>query len=752
MRHRRLAVALLAAATALAVCISSGSAAVNVAQSGWSWGNPTPQGNTLGAIDFVQGRGYAAGAAGTVLRTDDGGTTWTGLATGTSADLNRLQVLDPDTITVLGGNGCVLRRSDDAGATFHKIFIVAEQNCPAPVQAFTFVDKQTGYLLLQDGSVLRTTDAGQTFARQTAVPGTQASNNATGNKAVDIAFTGPDTGIVFVAPNGGGPSIAFATTDAGISWKPVDGVDPGSVRSIWLLDPTHGFAVGANTLLATSDAGKTWKAQPVGPGHDLTSIRCADAKTCVLTTAKGDVLLRTTDGGITATAITPSSQPIFAAAFASATRVAAVGASGATVVSDDGGVNYAPISRDIGGVYYALRAGPNASSAFALGRRGGLGATTDGGATWKTLAVPTSADLLDASFPTPDTGYALDVSGGLFKTSNSGTTWQTLDTGTTSAPSALAAPAADVVVLVGPKGIRRSAGSAQPQAVGGPAVAKARLTSVVARPRVLAAFGMSTKKVFLSSDRGVTWKAVKLPKKTVVGTTGGVDFLNSKLGFLLDSRKRLWKTADGGKAWIQLLGAGTSSGRFIAMASAREGFLSVDFFGLPANADPNATAYVMRTSDGGKTWRPQAIARGPMQSVVATGPFQGYALVGDNHLFVTRSGGDAGNLTRLTLKTPVSAVTAKALKKVKGRMTVTGSLPGAVGGEQIVVSRRDLRGGGWIHQIVTAGANSGSFTTSWKISRTSVFVAQWAGDSGRRGAGSTPLVLTVKPAPKKAKR
>ena len=748
MRQRRLAVAMLAAATALAVFISSGSAAVNVAQSGWSWGNPTPQGNTLTSIDFVQGRGYAAGTAGTVLRTDDGGTGWTGLATGTSADLNRLQVLDPDTITVMGGNGCVLRRSDDAGATFHKIFIVAEQNCPAPVQAFTFVDKQTGYLLLQDGSVLRTTDAGQTFARQTAVPGTQASNNATGNKAVDIAFTGPDAGIVFVRPNGGGPSIAFATTDAGISWKPVDGVDPGVVRSIWFLDPTHGFAVGTNTLLATSDGGKTWKAQPAGAGHDLTSIRCSDAKSCVLTTVNGDVLLRTTDGGTTATQITPSSQGIFAAAFASATRVAAVGSSGATVVSDDGGVNYSPISHDIGGVYYALRAGPTAASAFALGRRGGLAATTDSGATWKTLAVPTSADLLDASFPSPDTGYALDVSGGLFKTSNSGTTWQTLDTGTTSSPGALAAPAADVVVLVGPKGIRRGQGSAQPQAVGGPAVAKARLTSLTARPGVLTAFGSFTKRVFLSTDQGVTWKRIKLPTKaTVVGTTGGLEFLNAKIGFLLDSNNRLWKTANGGKTWVQLLGAGTSDGRVIAMASPNEGFLTVDSFAVPRNVDPSA--YVLRTSDGGRTWRPQAIARGPMDSVVATGPLQAYALVGDNQLFFTGSGGDAGNPTTLALKTPVSTFTAKALKKAKGRVAVTGSLPGAVGGERIVVSHRDLRGARWIHQVVTAGANSGSFTSSWKITRSSAFVAQWAGDSGRRGAGSTPLVLTVKPTPKK---
>src|SRR4051812_44542512 len=230
----------LAAAIACAVFATFGAASVNVAQSGWSWGSPTPQGNTLNSIDFVQGRGYAAGDAGTVLRTDDGGINWTGLATGTSADLTRLQVLDPDTLMVLGGDGCVLRRSDDAGATFRKVFIIVEQNCAGQIDAFTFVDRQTGYLLIRGGNVYRTSDGGQTFSRQTAIPGTDSSNNPSGNRAVDIAFTSADTGIVFVQPPGGGPAIAFSTTDAGNSWKPVDGVDPGTVRRVWFFDAQHG--------------------------------------------------------------------------------------------------------------------------------------------------------------------------------------------------------------------------------------------------------------------------------------------------------------------------------------------------------------------------------------------------------------------------------------------------------------------------------------------------------------------------------
>src|SRR5215211_114821 len=100
---------MLVGAALMAAATMPAQAAVQVSQSGWQWGNPTPQGNTIRAMDFVAGRGYAIGDDGTALRTDDGGATWTGLATGTSQDLSRVQAVTPDVVTILGGNGCVVR-------------------------------------------------------------------------------------------------------------------------------------------------------------------------------------------------------------------------------------------------------------------------------------------------------------------------------------------------------------------------------------------------------------------------------------------------------------------------------------------------------------------------------------------------------------------------------------------------------------------------------------------------------------------
>src|SRR3954454_14331855 len=194
MSTPRLLVGVIAATALLA---GPAQASVQVSQSGWQWGNPTPQGNTIRAIDFVAGRGYAIGDDGTALRTDDGGATWAGLATGTSQDLTRLQAVTADTVILLGGNGCVVRRSDDGGKTFTKMYVLTETNCPEAVVASYFTDPNTGYLFLRNGYVLRTTDKGETFARVPVIPTTlQSAGDGTGVAAPAI-FPSPVAGIVF---------------------------------------------------------------------------------------------------------------------------------------------------------------------------------------------------------------------------------------------------------------------------------------------------------------------------------------------------------------------------------------------------------------------------------------------------------------------------------------------------------------------------------------------------------------------------
>jgi photosystem II stability/assembly factor-like uncharacterized protein len=598
--------------------------------------------------------------------------------------------------------------------------------------------------VLRDGSVLRSGDGGQSFSKQTALPGTRASATGGNANAADLVFTDTSTGVAFINPPGAA-SLAFATTDGGVSWKPITAIPAGAVvNQLYRLDAGTIYGVGPSTLLRSIDGGKTFTNQPVGASLNLTAIRCADANTCLLTDDKG-ALHRTTDAGLTATTITAASVPLAAAAFASPTRAVAVGAAGETVVSDDGGVNYAAVGGDMGGNFLGMRPGPTALSAFAPGSKGQIAFTLDDGVTWKSASVPTSSDILDTSWTSKTTGYALDARGGLFRTANGGASWQTLSPGAATPASAVLALADNsTVLLVGPAGVRRAVSGGPFTAVPGKPVADAALNAGQLAGGSVVAWGVGTRNLLASTDKGSTWRSIKLPdgKRTRIRR---ISFVSGSVGYLIDTGGRLWATANGGRKWRELISAGTAATTGMAFGAAASGFLTVPGFG-----DDASDAYVLHTGDGGRSWVPQAISGGAVVGLSAPDALHAYALLApapgqpQRQFFFTASGGGAGTASTLKIKATPAAFTRRALRAAHGMVTIAGTLSGVRGGEQIAISARPVKGGSWTTQVVTAGVNGGSFSARFRITGPEAVVAQWAGDSGRAGAASPALIVRVR--------
>ena len=152
------------------------------------------------------------------------------------------------------------------------------------------------------------------------------------------------------------------------------------------------YAVGPfNTVSKSVDGGLTWQMSSLSgvPLRELTGISCGDERHCLMTTRDGPMvpgpLYRTVDGGVTATAVTPSTDPALAVVFASPSRVIAAGGAGSAEVSSDAGSTWSSVGSRTAGVFGTLAA-TAANIAYSGGAQGALVRTNDGGQTWANVS------------------------------------------------------------------------------------------------------------------------------------------------------------------------------------------------------------------------------------------------------------------------------------------------------------------------------------------------------------------------------
>jgi photosystem II stability/assembly factor-like uncharacterized protein len=318
--------------------------------------------------------------------------------------------------------------------------------------------------------------------------------------------------------------------------------------------------------------------------------------------------------------------------------------------------------------------------------------------------------------------------GSVQRSDNGGVSYKLLNTGTTSRPRSIAALDANIVLLVGPTGVRRSTDGGETfRAVEHKAVRSTRLLAVDDAGAADVVYG--PKAAAASTNAGSTWRRIKLPKKR---TILDLDFVSSRVGFLLDTSGALWKTATAGARWERLLTTGTSA-YLVEFTDARNGYV-VPFGGYGA-----FRGVVLRTADGGHSWHPQLLNQIQVRALESAGATD-YALIGDSAQFATKSRGDIGQPQSLSIKTK-----SRVLKKA-GRISVSGRLTPVEGGEEVVVAQNDGRR--WLRQTARVAAD-GSFATRWMVRSNAVFVAQAFGDADYAGAGTSRLTVTVKKAKKK---
>lgn len=715
---------LVMTAVMLAVLPAAAAATVTAGNTGWRWGNPLPQGNGLAVLDVVGSRAYAGGESGTLLRSDDAGSTWSTVRTGMLDDVKRVRAIGADSVVFAGR--CALRRSDDGGQTVTRLpWTPSDESCSPEIKSFHFPSSGVGYLLLDNGDFLWSPDAGASWTKRAPLPTSPSAGG--GSPVGDIWFTGDTTGVATV------DNRIYRTTDAGQSWNLVDDVAPAALTAFTFVNANSGLAVGKGKFaLATSDGGVTWTPVTINAGAagvDLGAVDCFNPNRCAAAAVDGSQVFTTEDGGAAWQSVATSANGAVAVGYASASRIAGVGAEGTIVTSDDGGATWQTVSTDIGGSYTGVRA-VSASTAYAFGENGAIARTVDGGATWIRLGAPVNSRIAGVAFPTAARGFALDANGAVSRTDDGGGTWQPLAAATRLRARAISAPAKNIVVLVGRKGVHRSTnGGGRFRAAKGRRLSSLRLIRLDHAGRVLFAYGTDT--IVRSTDRGRSWRPIAKPRKA--RRTVQIDMVTASSGYLLDARGELWLTRTAGRKWLRIQTTGSTYTDSIAFGNLRNGYLA------------DETGRILRTADGGRTWSrqypfyfPAGGARIEMEAPAARTAFM--ALGYTQNLFSTTTGGTIGVAGKLTLKTSSRKVRRGATVKLSGRLSP------AAGGERISVVARplDASGGTAWRALEAVVAADGSFATNWKVRKTTIFIARWSGDAAHDGSAARSVVVKVR--------
>jgi photosystem II stability/assembly factor-like uncharacterized protein len=132
---------------------------------------------------------------------------------------------------------------------------------PKPIE-LTFLDARRGVLLLDEGTLLRTEDGGETWLAAGGVPLGAASDVLT--------MEWVDERVGFLAGRGG---YFASTTDGGRSWRRWGLPTSADLASILPMSAADVWVVGsAGTVIHSKTGGMTWERVDLGIGEDLASV------------------------------------------------------------------------------------------------------------------------------------------------------------------------------------------------------------------------------------------------------------------------------------------------------------------------------------------------------------------------------------------------------------------------------------------------------------------------------------------------
>ncbi|MCK4448299.1 MAG: hypothetical protein KAW56_14610, partial [Candidatus Marinimicrobia bacterium] len=253
--------------------------------SDWFPPSAPPTGNQINDLDFVDdSTGWAVGYNGIILKTTDGGASWTTQKIGAG-------MIYYDAFFIDSSNGWVIGRIDllgyvpliyittDGGESWR----IRQTGASTALYSISFVNHSEGWAV--GCEIRKTTDGGESWTGQ--------SSGAT-NCLKSVYFL--DNQIGWIVGKGGN---ILKTTNGGDSWDVCASPTSEDLNSVYFVDGQRGCAVGNwGTIITTSDGGATWFNSETGLSNYLSSVTFFDALTGWAAGEDG-LIIKTTDGGTT---------------------------------------------------------------------------------------------------------------------------------------------------------------------------------------------------------------------------------------------------------------------------------------------------------------------------------------------------------------------------------------------------------------------------------------------------------------------
>ena len=210
----------------------------------------------LKSVEFSDRQnGIAVGAGGRILKSSDAGVQWTQVSSPVNRDFNKVFFIDPMNVIVAGGKQAdsaqtekqTILKSTDGGQSWS---VKHDQN-GAWLNSVHLFNSTTGFAVGDNGTILKTTNTGNTWT-SVASPIQRDFNS--------IWFTDANTGFI-VGGNLSNDSIRtiLKTTNGGNSWTIIKDELGGWLTDVHFIDQNIGYAVGDRaTILKTTDGGQNW--------------------------------------------------------------------------------------------------------------------------------------------------------------------------------------------------------------------------------------------------------------------------------------------------------------------------------------------------------------------------------------------------------------------------------------------------------------------------------------------------------------